>query len=314
MNSKSILITNIKCKGEIKMFLNEMIQNQLAEAEVEILIKYVEKNNNYNKLQAIDKNKECFCIQDFNKYDIAEGSVIIARISRDVTQKGTFYRLLSLRPCEEPINIFLPQSGINIDNYWNWLVQEASILRPSLRVIVSNCLAKYQSEFCRNFLNETAYNRLGGIVEATVNLIAMCKSFAALEAYRCVIDSDMLIASALIYYIDSTKLVDTYISRLESNLFCPNQISYHLVSETVSEIRNGDNEQAKLDLNDQDTCLLLHNISAKFNEYKACTIEAILLRQIDGMIKEMDSVCNQATGKSGLINLTESFTKKLYIP
>lgn len=163
------------------------------------------------------------------------------------------------------------------------MIKDYALKRVVCRVI-NNQLDKFALP-----MGSKLFTRGAGIYEATLKLAKNAQSVARL--YR--LNEDLVVSSAIIYYVGHVKTVDVLGMEKEENyLLSPELITYEMVSDAINDLIREDEKMQEV-LQSNNIKLLKHIIACSSKVVEPAIPEAIVLAHISNMICELERYDNR---------------------
>jgi len=195
---------------EIKENETVWIDARVAQATTQL----TKDQKKYQTLLLVDQEKHeqtvmYFALPDAEFVELKKGQVLAFFLQAGSYQGKKNFKVKGLGTniqCDEKLfsdtgNLKSPKDS------WSYLEGVAKKLRPTLSAITSEALKRHGKTFRRALPGET-FNRAYGCLEATEKLVKMLqgKTFAykSLES----VDTDLILAAALLYFIPESRYVD----------------------------------------------------------------------------------------------------------
>ena len=230
-------------------------------------------------------------IEDFDALDYiyVEGDVTVFQ--------GTLQlKCRRIRKCrEEEVNVadYLPYTRFNIDTLYKKLLDYiAEVSEPHLKKLLESFFVE-DEEFIKIFKRHSAaksvhHGFVGGLLEHTVSVTSLCKTFAM--QYRETLNKDLLITAALCHDIGKTKeLSDLPANDYtdDGNLLGHLVMGYEMVGERVAKIEGFPHALASMLRH----CILAHHGEYEYGSPKKPAIaEAIALHFADNLDAKMETM------------------------
>lgn len=283
------------------MSLNQLQANTTAEDYY--LVKLAEnavcKNGQpYQRVTLVERGGVSYIINNFNVPITPDAKVIKATVKADNYNGGISLALVAWEKIEaNDLSVFAPVAKIDIQAHWNYVVEKISSLRPGLRNLVSNLIMSNCNAYASLPLNPVgAYARYGGLLEETTSLMAIAESVAQIQK----LDKDLMIAGAAIYHFGNAFTIDSSYNYSSNHLlFGESAFLFNSIMNIAANIKNGTDEQAKADLNEEDTKLLAHIAITASGSTKPAIPEAIALKGIDMMYLDVELAKNALSDIEG---------------
>lgn len=230
-------------------------------------------------------------IEDFEALDYiyVEGEVTVFQGTLQLKCR----RIRKCREEEVDVSDYLPYTRYNIEDLYKKLLDYvAEVKEPYLKKLLESFFVE-DAEFIKIFKRHSAaksvhHGFVGGLLEHTVSVTSLCKTFAT--QYKETLNKDLLITAALCHDIGKTKeLSDLPANDYtdDGNLLGHLVMGYEMVGERVAKIEGFPHALASMLRH----CILAHHGEYEFGSPKKPAIaEAIALHFADNLDAKMETM------------------------
>lgn len=187
------------------------------------------------------------------------------------------------------IGSFMPKAKMDYKEGWSAVIKAIKPLNPWIGRLVCSVISENKNKFLYLPLNPIgAFARQSGNLEATVKLVNLAEATYANNPD--ILDHDLMVAGALLYYSGSLDTVDEGYEHTVTDLMYGSAIaSYTNVQMKMTELAASNQDFVK-EADFEKIMMLAHILVTKGGTVKPSIPEAAALMRLDTMIQEIDAM------------------------
>lgn len=263
----------------------------------------------YQAFTCADTSGNVKKVQNFNKLldtnMVKLPLVISANVRADLYQNNKTFLLVEYKKGKLKVEDFQPKSQVDPRSTWSAMIKLIkTIENEPLCKLVCEILNKNKEKLKIMPLNTVAFNRVNGLMEATVKLMKLADLVSKEITF---LNRDVLVAASSIFYIGQVYATNTEFEYTEEDVLLGPGV---LTLQEIVKIE----DKYKGEIDETTLNLLKHLVISRNKGHYCAVPEAVVLNHIDQILQETEEVNSilATLGDNGYVNRYYQQRSRLY--